>query len=287
MQRALLLRSNSSAETCSLLNLIPPEVLYELFMWIPPKELCSSLNLVCKRWCEVSSESTLWHALGIKYGVILPEAKEELVLSALVPTWKEYFWKNNFRKNLILNPCGDEQFTHWDVNAEYNWRIEEYGKDCQAAVDLNCKNSFASSYNWSIKTQIIDLIQIGFTRPQLDYCPEIQISEWYCGRHDCGSEYKLCVKLQNEKHELLDMFETGGRTEPEIWNEEKHTFAGYPKGLRFIEFTSQGKDTRWWDGYYGAKMTAASVKVFPIKTVKPSKARRARAKRRGKRRNQK
>lgn len=41
----------------------------------------------------------------------------------------------------------------------------------------------------------------------------------------------------------------------------KHVFKSYPSGVRFVEFTHGGKDTKFWAGHYGVKMTNSGVFV--------------------------
>lgn len=39
----------------------------------------------------------------------------------------------------------------------------------------------------------------------------------------------------------------------------KHVFKKYPSGVRYVEFTHGGKDTKFWAGHYGVKMTNSGV----------------------------
>lgn len=41
----------------------------------------------------------------------------------------------------------------------------------------------------------------------------------------------------------------------------EYTFSNYGRGVRFIEFKHEGKDTQFWAGHYGSKMSGAVVKV--------------------------
>jgi len=38
-----------------------------------------------------------------------------------------------------------------------------------------------------------------------------------------------------------------------------HVFCNYPAGIRYIGFYHKGKDTQFWAGHYGAKMTRSNV----------------------------
>lgn len=40
-----------------------------------------------------------------------------------------------------------------------------------------------------------------------------------------------------------------------------NTFSDYGPGLRFISFEHGGKDDKYWDGWYGVRVTGSSVTV--------------------------
>jgi hypothetical protein len=40
-----------------------------------------------------------------------------------------------------------------------------------------------------------------------------------------------------------------------------HTFSDYPPGVRHILFQHGGKDTQFWAGWYGARVTNSSIIV--------------------------
>jgi F-box protein 6 len=48
----------------------------------------------------------------------------------------------------------------------------------------------------------------------------------------------------------------GGR-----WQEASRVFEDYPVGVRYVSFTSYGKDTQYWAGHYGSKMAKASIRL--------------------------
>ena len=62
---------------------------------------------------------------------------------------------------------------------------------------------------------------------------------------------KYKVKLEGEKPE--------GRHE---WNKLEHTFKEYPAGVRYIKFKDYGQDTKFWAGYYGAKLAGATARFL-------------------------
>ena len=46
------------------------------------------------------------------------------------------------------------------------------------------------------------------------------------------------------------------------WDRLEHTFRDYPSGVRYIQFKDFGKDTKYWAGFYGAKLAGATVKFL-------------------------
>lgn len=46
------------------------------------------------------------------------------------------------------------------------------------------------------------------------------------------------------------------------WEKLEHVFRGYPSGVRYVHFKDCGKDTARWAGFYGAKLSGATVKFL-------------------------
>ncbi|TRY93104.1 hypothetical protein DNTS_008626 [Danionella cerebrum] len=65
----------------------------------------------------------------------------------------------------------------------------------------------------------------------------------YSCRADCGASYTLTVSLLDENHET------------------SHTFVDYGPGLRFISFEHGGQDTKYWQGWFGIRVTGSSVTI--------------------------
>ncbi|KAJ8308365.1 hypothetical protein KUTeg_013239 [Tegillarca granosa] len=70
-----------------------------------------------------------------------------------------------------------------------------------------------------------------------------------------ATSYSWCTK-----HQLIDLLQEGCDAEV------RHTFKSYPSGLRYILYKHRGKDTQFWAGYYGAKMTLSTLK-FNFKNI--------------------
>lgn len=42
-----------------------------------------------------------------------------------------------------------------------------------------------------------------------------------------------------------------------------YVFQNYGPGVRYVRFTHGGKDTQFWAGWYGVRLTDSSVEVCP------------------------
>ncbi|KAG9481902.1 F-box only protein 2 [Eleutherodactylus coqui] len=171
-------------------------------------------------------------------------------------------------KNLIKNPCGEEELEHWE-DVEHGgdgWKVEEVPGDCGAAFpsDGICKY-FATSFECCSKTQVIDLLKEEYTAEMLDAQPKIVVSDWYAARTDAGCLYELKVQLLSDCREVISEYTSENITIPGntdgAWQEISHTFSDYGQGVRFIQFTHSGQDSVYWKGWFGVRMTNSSVTI--------------------------
>ena len=97
---------------------------------------------------------------------------------------------------------------------------------------------------------------------QIDFFPVCRFN----GRWDCGVEYYLKVSLKDKKREKIAGCEvklTGKMPEGKHeWEKLEHVFRHYPRGVRYVQFKDYGKDTKFWKGYFGAKLSGATVKFL-------------------------
>ncbi|KAG7323127.1 hypothetical protein KOW79_012829 [Hemibagrus wyckioides] len=89
----------------------------------------------------------------------------------------------------------------------------------------------------------------------------------YAPRWDCGSVYELHVELLNRKKKTVQFFQPKRVKFPQ-WNDQQleqktYTFKDYGPGVRFIRFKHRGKDTQFWAGHYGIRVTHSSVEICP------------------------
>lgn len=119
----------------------------------------------------------------------------------------------------------------------------------------------------------------------------------YAPRWDCGSQYEICVELLNHSKGIVQTFAPDTITF-EQWNDQNwnqvcraimntvafrggaklkddywltdlcsfqltHVFQNYGPGVRYIRFTHGGRDTQFWAGWYGVRVTDSSVEICP------------------------
>lgn len=117
-----------------------------------------------------------------------------------------------------------------------------------------------------LKSQLIDLKAEGYWEELLDkFRPDIVVKDWFAARADCGCTYHIRVQLASADYIVLASFEPPPVTIPQWndarWTEVSHTFSDYPPGVRHILFQHGGKDTQYWAGWYGPRVTNSSIIV--------------------------
>ncbi|KAL6111391.1 fbxo2 [Pungitius sinensis] len=172
-------------------------------------------------------------------------------------------------KNLLKNPSGEDQLTFWEMtmNGGSQWKVEDMPGNCSYNFPMDGVNTyFVTSFELCLKKQEIDLLQEGYSSEQLDAQPAVIVEDWYCGRMDCGCTYEMTACLLDENKEVIQEFKPQPVTlDPDCddcsWKQVSHTFSDYGPGMRFITFEHGGQDTKYWDGWYGVRVTASSVTV--------------------------
>lgn len=181
--------------------------------------------------------------------------------------WRLYYFLCKKRRNLLKNPRAEHGMQNWQItdNGGDKWKVGEVMKPHpNDAVQKN----FITSYRFCRKLQLIDLEMEGYSPSFMDnFQPDIKISDWYAPRWDCGSEYEICVQLLNKKKNPVQTF-APETVFFEQWNDQNwcqmtHVFRNYGRGVRFIRFCHGGKDTQFWAGWYGVRVTDSSVEICP------------------------
>lgn len=140
----------------------------------------------------------------------------------------------------------------------------------------------ATSYTWSQIVQVVDfeseLQNRGFTRDQahkvLDSGLSLALSLRMGARFDCGGQFSVALVLMEESprdvnrlmqgfvakpcrhHFYSDKLRT---TEPGKWHRFAHVVDQVPAGFRYGVLLIRAKDTQFWAGFYGTKISCAEL----------------------------
>ncbi|XP_074133956.1 F-box only protein 27 isoform X2 [Sminthopsis crassicaudata] len=252
------------------LSSLPLEVWLQILSHVPPRTLVTRCRAVCRQWRALVDGPRLWRLLWAR----AQDAPSQALLVATYycpPTTKLCSWAHlgilkPLARNLLQNTCGEEGFQKWNVkNDGHGWKVEENLRPVPGATAQTC---FVSSFMWCQKRQVLNLHAQGLW-PELldDPRTEIHISDWWGARSDCGSQYQLHVKLvAANRRTVLAKFDAEPDPIPcpndNPYLQVSHVFTNFPKGVRFIVFEHAGKDTQYWAGHYGARITHSCVKVY-------------------------
>lgn len=168
-------------------------------------------------------------------------------------------WAQEYQ-NLIRNSSAQNStLDYWQIinNGGDGWTV--FGN-----TGVDNTPCFATSYEWDIKSQTIDLLALGYSTALLDNAPTVLYSDRYMGEGN-GSTYsdyyELTVELRDGSGGVLASYTSGTVTCTDQWQTIKGAFRNYGPGLRYIYFEHGGRDNGNWAGYYGAKMDDAWLSI--------------------------
>ncbi|XP_020315433.1 F-box only protein 6 [Oncorhynchus kisutch] len=240
------------------LPMLPLEVLEEILMNVHPHQVVCVCRLVCHEWKEVVDSDSLWRERCRREGYQTCDATK------LPEDWRLFYFLCKKRRNLIKNPGAEDKFNGWQImkNGGDQWNINS------GVLNNTATKYFVTSYATCMKSQLIDLEEEGYRPSLMDaFQPAIVISDWYAPRQDCGSEYEICVELLNQKKKPIRKFSPDAvifqQWNDQKWNQMTHVFKNYGPGVRYIRFIHGGKDTQFWAGWYGIRVTNSSVEICP------------------------
>ncbi|XP_072887832.1 F-box only protein 2-like [Hemitrygon akajei] len=240
------------------IDALPEQLLLKIFSYVPPKELVYICRLVCQQWKELVDGLNLQpHSEG------LPKERQ----ATTAEDWDAFYFCTSAKKNLIRNPCGEEEFNFWELidNDGNGWKVEELpGDSGKPFPDQNIQKYFVTSFEWCRKTQLVNLVSEGLGAEKLDSLqPTITVKDWYAGRHDSGFFYELHVELLSEDMSVIQEYKSDQIEVPQWsdaeWKQISNTFTDYGPGVRYVKFTHGGKDSQFWGGWYGARITNSTV----------------------------
>lgn len=226
--------------------------------WLPPREVLAVASLVSRRWYHLARDELLWHLICIRQGrcpaSAPPACKPE--------SWLTFYF---MPQNLLSNTGAEQGIGEgqgWQLKSGGDsWAVGQLDDDTTVEQLGGCQRFFISSYSWCTKRQTVSLVEKGLSAAFLDSSPPIRASEWFCARTDCGSVYHLTVKLLDGEGAVLAKWTTGTKEAKTHWTQEEHVFRNYPPGVRAVSFKTKGKDSKFWAGHYGARMTGAVLAI--------------------------
>ncbi|XP_071383446.1 F-box only protein 6-like [Centroberyx affinis] len=249
------------ADSTGLFPALPLEVLEEIFMNVAPHQVVCVCRLVCREWKDLVDSESLWRERCRREGYHLRDATK-------TPSdWRLFYFLCKKRRNLLKNSRGQQILNGWQIleNGGDKWKVEG------AMVphpDETVQKVFVTSYQMCRKSQLIDLVKEGYNPSFMDHFqPDIKISDWYAPRWDCGCEYEIRVELLNHKKKPVQTFAPETvyfeQWNDQQWNQVTHVFKDYGPGVRYIRFIHGGKDTQFWAGWYGVRVTDSCVEICP------------------------
>ncbi|KAI9516134.1 hypothetical protein NQZ68_018979 [Dissostichus eleginoides] len=240
---------------------LPLLILEEIFLNLPPNQVVRACRLVSHQWKEVVDSESLWKERCRREGFHLRDTYKK------PKDWKLFYFLCKQRRNLLKNPRGEHKMRNWKIleNGGDRWKVEGLLVPHQ---NEKVQKNFVTSYGMCRKEQLIDLEKEGYNASFMDHFqPDIKISDWYAPRWDCGSQYEICVELLNHSKGLVQTFApdtiTFEQWNDQNWNQLTHVFQNYGPGVRYIRFTHGGRDTQFWAGWYGIRVTDSSVEICP------------------------
>nr|XP_017209055.1 uncharacterized protein LOC553461 isoform X6 [Danio rerio] len=253
-------KSRSEADSGVQLE-VPLAVVEKILLNLPAHQVVRVCRLVCHEWKELVDSAAHWKGRCRREGIQPCDA------SRPPEDWCQFYILNKNRRNLLKNPKAEAGLQGWEImgNRKACWLMEENRKPFPDNTVTRCYVAFNGL---CLKRQLIDLQKEGYSDTFMDQVqPHIKISDWYEPRFDCGCEYQICVELLDQENKPISTFEPEkvvfhfGNSQP--WCQTAHVFKNYGAGVRFIRFTHGGKDTHYWAGHYGIRVTNSSVEICP------------------------
>ncbi|XP_077619923.1 F-box only protein 6 isoform X2 [Crocuta crocuta] len=218
------------------INELPENILLEVLTHIPARQLLLCCRLVCSLWRDLIDLVTLWKRKCLREGFVTEDWDQP------VADWKIFFFLCSLRRNLLRNPCAEENMTSWqiDSNGGDHWKVEslpgDHGTDFP---DSKVKKYFVTSFAMCLKSQLVDLRAEGYWEELLDtFRPDIVVKDWFAARADCGCTYYIRVQLVSADYIVLASFEPP----PVIidqWNDAKWTESWGPQTSGDIRITKE------------------------------------------------
>lgn len=156
-------------------------------------------------------------------------------------------------RNLLSNPSGQLGLHAWYQLSHMGWSVER----SEVPLNTTTSHNFVSSYSWCVMAQAIDLRSFA----RFPSSAVLQVSVRHMSRTDCPSVLYLETAVYDHHFTELHYVRTDElHPPPDFWDEKT---IGIPPtdNACFVIVVVRGKDTRFWNGMYGAKVTDVAVRV--------------------------
>lgn len=161
--------------------------------------------------------------------------------------------------NMLFNPSGEHGLNGWrplyfsNATGGLHWSVERFEFPFPPS-----RSNFVCSYSWAKMVQVVDLSR--FIRDP--GTAVIEVSARVRSRTDCPSLFRLECALYDRSSNELQRFKTDEVSPPaDCWERVRHCFQPTPRA-KYAVICIHGRDARFWNGNYGAKVTACSVRVL-------------------------
>ncbi|XP_008829766.1 F-box only protein 6 isoform X1 [Nannospalax galili] len=158
------------------INELPENILLELFTHVPAQELLLNCRPVCSLWRDLIDVVTLWKRKSLREGFITKDWDQP------VADWKIFYFLCRLRRNLLRNPCGEEDMRWWRIDSSQGngWKVESLPGDHGTNFpDPKVKKYFVTSFDMCLKSQMVDLKAEGYWEELLDtFRPDIVVKDW-------------------------------------------------------------------------------------------------------------
>ncbi|MFM2161408.1 MAG: hypothetical protein RLZZ383_920 [Pseudomonadota bacterium] len=169
--------------------------------------------------------------------------------------------------NLLVNPGNETgDLTGWTV-------LTTGGDGLAALASGPHTGTFAAgtSYGFSDRGQLIDLLAAGFSADMLDAVPRVHVETWVREMCTTGDSYELEITLLDAAGAVLATRALSGTLNngvlgcdyaDDTWQLFAFDLVGYPAGVRTISYREGGDDAEFWAGHYGVFFDDAVVALY-------------------------
>jgi hypothetical protein len=168
--------------------------------------------------------------------------------------------------NLLQNPSGQFQLQGWHQhNRRMSWVVET----SDLLVNANTTTNFVSGYHPCVMEQVLDLFTVLTTTSTARFPTDcsLEVSARYMGRTDCPSVFCLKAKLLDAQRRPLRRSPEQAtpilEAPPDYWERVRLVLPISPNtNARYLSVVVMGKDSRFWQGRFGSKVTDISVRLL-------------------------